>query len=1673
MTRSIFKRLLLVLTLVFVSSLLLGFSNSVMVFADGDGFIGTGTVESGTGGGGGGGHTGCDSSTDNSVECRGVSWIYYEATGNAGENGTSIYFSAPYDTGDNLITIPATCSLSGRGFWHFGRNAIAISSKHYSGYFSDYKRLMNHPEGSNKLYYENVYLSTPGKNGHMKTYNWGYNGDGNSAFSARFYRSFGNLDHRLYKKMGSGIDNTKPQLDKYKLIYRATKSAAIGNSGKAMVDAKNVTFTKATASNIDSLTPEVWKDFNKAWYYANKEYYTGTNFPDNLKFFCYWEFEDTEVTLSGQAKDDDGNNLTWPSGTTKSVKVDKENEASLTAPSIGGYTFMYWKNEDGTKITSNCPSTDKTVECIGSDDGKTIKIESMSTNRTLTAVYAKRTLELCAKDTDGNDLNWPFSTNKVTVPYGNTATASPLSLTGYDFLYWKNESNKTVTTDCPRDNKSYACKDGNDLKIETLIENRKFCAIYQIQDRTLTVEALDEDANYLNDSSLADKLRIADVTATVNYNQPAYVDRNTNANYDFVGWKVAADRAATKTANKFTNTDTSKEAWLSNSGTRYNVAHLKLNPTIYAIYSRKQVTLTLKAVDKNGNPMDGNGGRPKIDDVVRTVYYGEDSSVTATTPPSTSYWSYNNCIKESTSATTCLVTGSTYTVNEMKESKTVFAVYAKDEYAGKISVYEGNSTSGTNFASTGWTEESDTISLTIDCLNAGCSATFDLRLKTISGNGKTPFAVKRKKNNGSYTTVATNPASPYAPSAGTNGTFIGKTSGNYVESLGAGERVCYQLSFMPRGSHGGEITTLEACVAARESLFEGKSSVTGAVDGATDWINVSDTTIAFINDCSPTSGCSVSFNHRLRRTQGTGSTDYRVSRSSNMTETSKGVANDSNVATGVFNSSEAEVSSSGPFTLYPGMVVCETLIFKPSNSVIGTVSDVSSKICASALGKAQPDDPTETPDPTDPDCPTCPDTDPNGNDSSSALVDIEVKNNTVSKYNTYRRVVYAKPGDSLTFRATYNPILQYTYYLKPQQVRIGSGQIYPQDEDGNALVNTTATLPTIFNTIQGSKTNPEPGWNNDIYVRSLSFYSNSFSSAYDYPNGDASKRAETNDHEVLKGEGGRSISENAYVNYSSNDTVKTTPRQIVFSKTSSNNNLGTVTIGQKYKTAYARIPYNYTTNIRITTPTDDPVYPGEDMGIDYEVDVVPKDNPVTNNPGDPPYATKTISSDIRVVVYIGSDSKPGTDSWAGDRNSDLCGYYGTVKDKSGDAWDCSHYVATTRTLNSSGNLDGVTESSLPRATFSIPDLDAGTKICAATAIFPSHSGDSRNYNNTNGNGTWRISDSKCFTIGKKPNLQVLGGGIYSAKNIITSVAVKRNVFGIYPVSLTSRANTTIFGSWGEQQIVSVGSVTGLASGAATGYFGTTSANPPTSGRTPVSGLGGSKEGSGVDFCIRSPLTMANSLSATPCRNRSVTGGLTASSAETIPTDKEKLIARFTEGASSESVNYEKKEGNYTINAMTTSKGQTHVIHATGTITINGDLIYEDGYAALADVPKLIIYAEENITISCGVSRIDAILIAGKNSSANGVVNTCPTDLSSQAEIDRQINSRQLKVNGAIIANKLVANRTYGAAKGVNSVVPAEIIDYDSTLYLWGMEESKGSSTGRLSPTYQHEVAPRY
>ena len=163
--------------------------------------------------------------------------------------------------------------------------------------------------------------------------------------------------------------------------------------------------------------------------------------------------------------------------------------------------------------------------------------------------------------------------------------------------------------------------------------------------------------------------------------------------------------------------------------------------------------------------------------------------------------------------------------------------------------------------------------------------------------------------------------------------------------------------------------------------------------------------------------------------------------------------------------------------------------------------------------------------------------------------------------------------------------------------------------------------------------------------------------------------------------------------------------------------------------------------------------------------------------------------------------------------------------------------------------------------------------------------------------------------------------------------------------------------------------------------------------------------------------------------------------------------------------YYYQSGDITIGSATIRKGNTKLVRSDGNINIVGNIEYEDvAYSAMEDIPKLVVYAGGDIVIDCTVSRIDAILIS------EDTVRTC-----NDVNVNASERSTQLRINGSIVANKLDLGRTYGAATGANSMVPAEIINYDSSVYLWADRQTDitTASSSKLVEAYMHELSPRY
>ena len=1123
----------------------------------------------------------------------------------------------------------------------------------------------------------------------------------------------------------------------------------------------------------------------------------------------------------------------------------------------------------------------------------------------------------------------------------------------------------------------------------------------QVKEYTLTARAVDESGNSLRNI-------IRDVTSTVEEGNYTYVDRRTQTNYIFKGFKYRAN-----------------DSYFASTDTRWG-QYMYSDTTVYAVYHEyKEYTLTGIAYDTDGNSL-----RNLMANVTNTVEEGHYASITRRTAAAYTFMGW----KSSLSSSSYISTNSTYAVTALWSNQTVYAIYQHQEFSGRARVTAGSSISGNG---TGFVQSNATQSIEMDCPNSGCTAVFDTALKLEKGEGNVNYVVYRQLNNGSSYTQTTSPAAPFEPS--TSGTTISvylrsAYRNPYMETLYPGQTLCYSIVFSPKGNGNA---TAKACVYAKPSSFEGQINVsTPSGNASVGYTGTTTTVTKDITNC-PNSGCTVSFTHNLKRTAGTGSTDYVMVRTSNY----QTLVQDKSLGSGeeFFTRNPHQILSDANLTLRPGVVVCETLQFKPSNNVVTSPGYVTLKLCASALGKAQPNDPTNDPQTMEDD------------QLSDAFLDMRVKNpDGPTKYQKYQKAVYAKPGNTVSFRASYNPILQYSAFIVPQRMKIDSGSIKP-----TGSINTYYYLHQLFNQNRGQNNS----WNNAIMVHSNGTFN--YSTPHSYTIGDPSKQKEVNTHRVTISEVGNDLAESATTNITKYNRTATSPSQVTFSSSTNQENLATVDTTSKTSMAHVYVPYNYDTELEVKTDNDKPIYAGEEKEIEYRIDVIPRKNPETTDGSDAQkYATIVPDFLGRIIVYTPLNGvKNPTNSWGNGKTQDVCAYFGLTKDEK----NCRYGDEKSGTLNSNGNLNGLANN-IYKQLLQVPDQKAGTYICVAVATYPANSGAYTNWSESEGSKTWRISESKCFLIAKRPSFQVWGGSLYSGGTITTSAAVKNNLR-----NLPSFSGVYVFSSWVEQTVTANGAVKLLASGAAAGLANN------------IAG-GGSAEPNKLGYCVyRVPLSIANyssSIASPMCPGPDITG---LSGISAVLTNQKSLVGRlpnedsltneYADGSVITINNSVGKNivrynvnGNATINANTVAVGRTHIITVTGDLTINGNIEYQNNarYTQLDQIPKVIIYAE-NIKIGCTVRRIDAIIIAEKD------LNTCVSD-----DINSRQNSYRLQFNGAIITDTLEFNRTYGAATGVNSKVPAEIVNYDVSTILWGRAKADpGNEHKNLTAVYTHEIAPRY
>lgn len=476
-------------------------------------------------------------------------------------------------------------------------------------------------------------------------------------------------------------------------------------------------------------------------------------------------------------------------------------------------------------------------------------------------------------------------------------------------------------------------------------------------------------------------------------------------------------------------------------------------------------------------------------------------------------------------------------------------------------------------------------------------------------------------------------------------------------------------------------------------------------------------------------------------------------------------------------------------------------------------------------------------------------------------------------------------------------------------------------------------------------------------------------------------------------------------------------------------------------------PYNFE-NEAIANPTN--LHAGVFAGSEASISGTYKTKGKYNGAVRATYATISPKSKLRLYSFISDTDNPTQNCNPGGATPSICKEHTGSEDN----------VALNPNEITANNVE-----TLRQYTVTVPDADAGKYLCVVAAVYPTSSGADTNYTNTAGNATWGTS-TNCTAIQKRAFFQVWGGNLYAKGKVASSTTTKT------VVGSTDYTQPITFGSWAEHGIISSKKeVTGVASGAALGY--TSNVNG-----TLINEPGG-KANSSKD-CRFATFTIANTNcytgtgindSATPgnsnidlsnnmldLTNYTNTAKTTTarSSSDSSPLD---LASEYTV---KDGIRYTYAVGSlYLKSSASLPKGVTQVVYATGSVYISSNLNYQNTtYSNPSDVPQLIIVSGSNIYIKSAVSNVDAWLYTKA-----GTINTCPDGSKSPA------CNKQLRINGPIVAGKMILNRNYGGGTGNNSGTPAEIINFTPATYIFS--QAKSTENTSLRVVYSKEVAPRY
>ncbi len=323
---------------------------------------------------------------------------------------------------------------------------------------------------------------------------------------------------------------------------------------------------------------------------------------------------------------------------------------------------------------------------------------------------------------------------------------------------------------------------------------------------------------------------------------------------------------------------------------------------------------------------------------------------------------------------------------------------------------------------------------------------------------------------------------------------------------------------------------------------------------------------------------------------------------------------------------------------------------------------------------------------------------------------------------------------------------------------------------------------------------------------------------------------------------------------------------------------------------------------------------------------------------------------------------------------------------------------------------------------------------------------------------WRIYDSACRTIAKKPTISVWNSGVFVDGAVNANLALRYtndndtlagDLFGAMGESEEKLAEDlkaklgeggdarAVFGSWAEHLLVANGEVKGFASGAALSRGGT----------------------SGTETKNYSSLTIANA------NGEIGQAGVTVNQA--MRTRLESYLKTNTGVMKGGSVTeiYQRNGG----------IRDTRVIVVDGNLRIEENItMAADSYENIYQIPKAVIFVQGDVEISGEVEQIDAWIIA------TGKIDACE-EFSSGTETaavgyrsETAKCDKRLMFNGAVMAGGIELHRMYGVdpEQGTERYTAAEVFNLSAENYLWAYAQA-GRYGSSYSEAYTRELAPRY